>query len=107
MDGLHRAGGVVAAGGVYELPVAGRGKVPGDAAAVMLNVTAVLPAEAGHLTVYPCGESVPNTSNVNYSAGQVVPNAVLAKVGAGGKVCVRTHAAAHIIVDVSGYVPAS
>ena len=35
-------------------------------------------------------------------AGEVVPNAVFAKVGAGGKVCVYTLAATDLIVDVNG-----
>ena len=42
--------------------------------------------------------------NVNYSAGDVVPNAVLAKVGSGGKVCIYTKATSHILADVNGYV---
>jgi hypothetical protein len=42
---------------------------------------------------------------VNYVAGDVVPNAVLAKVGVGGKVCIYTLAATDIVVDVNGYVP--
>ena len=82
----------------------GRGGVPGDADAVMLNLTAVMPDAAGYLTVFPCGESVPNSSSVNYVAGDVVANAVLAKVGVGGKVCVFTLAATDIVADVNGYV---
>jgi hypothetical protein len=35
----------------------------------------------------------------------VVPNAVLAKIGDGGKVCIYTKAETHIIVDVAGFVP--
>ncbi len=42
---------------------------------------------------------------MNYGAGQVVPNAALAKVGADGKVCIYSLGAAHVIADVSGFVP--
>jgi hypothetical protein len=84
--------------------VAGRGGVPADADAVMLNVTAVFPSGPGFLTVYPCGAPLPAASNVNYVAGDVAPNAVLAKIGDGGKVCIYTKAETHIIVDVAGYV---
>jgi len=77
--------------------------VPGDAVAALLNVTAVRPDAAGHVTVFPCGEPVPNASNLNYSSGAVVPNAVLAKVGSGGRVCLYTHAASDLIVDVAGF----
>jgi hypothetical protein len=34
-----------------------------------------------------------------------VANAVVAKVGVGGRVCVFTFAAANVLVDVNGYVP--
>mgnify|MGYP002682602072 CR=1 FL=1 len=50
----------------------------------------IAPSSAGYLTVYPCGEDRPLASNVNYTAGAVVPNAVLAKVGVDGKVCIFT-----------------
>ena len=96
-----------AAGTVLELPVTNRAGVPGTTAAVFLNVTAVGPTSAGYLTVWPCGEPQPLASNVNYAAGDVVPNAVLAKLGTGGTVCIYTSATTHIVVDVNGYVPAS
>jgi hypothetical protein len=99
--------GKVKAKMVKEIPVAGQAGVPADASAAMLNVTAVDPAEAGFLTVFPCGSPVPNASNVNYLAKQVAPNAVVAKIGDGGKVCVYTQAETHLIVDVNGFVPAA
>ncbi|MEZ5295111.1 MAG: hypothetical protein R2697_02200 [Ilumatobacteraceae bacterium] len=102
MDGSFEGIGRVAAGSVTELVVLGRGGVPGGASAVSLNVTAVAPSAAGHLTVFPCGGGVPNASNVNYTAGQVVPNAVLSRVGVDGKVCVYSHAETDLIVDVNG-----
>ena len=103
-DGQQQGTGRVAAGGVVEL-VAGRAGVPADADAVMLNVTAVTPDAPGFLTVFPCGQPRPLASNVNYESGDIVPNAVLARIGAGGKVCIFTLAPADIIVDVDGYVP--
>ncbi len=104
VDGLLEGVGVRGAGSVLTVPVLGRGGVPGSGvAAVMLNVTAVSPSGPGFLTVFPCGTDVPQASNVNYVAGQVVPNAVLAKVGAGGAVCVFTLAATDLVIDVNGY----
>ena len=102
VDGRFEGFGRVAAGSVTELVVAGRGGVPVGASAVSLNVTAVRPSGAGHLTVFPCGGAVPTASNVNYSAGVVVPNAVLSRVGVGGKVCIYSFAETHLIVDVNG-----
>ena len=91
---------------VTTLPVAGRGEVPVDADAVMLNVTAVLPGAPGHLTVWPCDADQPTASNLNYVANQVVPNSVLAKLDDQGRVCIYTEAASHLVVDVTAFVPA-
>ncbi len=102
-DGESEGEGTIRAGRAYELTVAGRGGIPTDADAVMLNVTAVGPDDFGFITVYPCGSSRPNASNVNYVPGQVVPNAVLAKVGSSGRVCFYTLATTHLIVDATGY----
>jgi len=44
--------------------------------------------------------------NLNYVAGQVIPNLVIAKPGAGGKVCSYSHAAIDVLADVSGFFPA-
>jgi|GEM_PF-5459461 len=103
-DGQFLGDGVTEAGGVVELTVAGRGGVPVDAEAVFLNVTVVNPSAGGFLTAFPCGSTPPNSSNVNYSRGEVVPNAVLAKIGVDGKVCLFTLASTHLVVDVNGYV---
>ena len=105
IDGKSQGIGRRTAGTVTELTVTGRGGVPADADAVFLNVTAVSPAAAGYLTVYPCGTTRPLASNVNYTTGQVIPNAVLAKIGTDGKVCIFTLAATDIVIDVNGYVP--
>jgi alpha-tubulin suppressor-like RCC1 family protein len=105
IDGLFQGIGKQSAGGIVELKVAGRGGVPGDAEAAFLNVTAINPEGFGYVTVYPCGEPRPLTSNINYTPGDVAPNSVFAKIGAGGKVCIYTLAAADLIVDVSGHVP--
>jgi hypothetical protein len=105
IDGLHRAVGRVAGGATYELPVGGRGGVPVDAASVVLNVTVVNPVAGGFVTVYPCGQSRPNASNLNFVAGDIVPNSVLAKLGAAGKICLFTSASTDVLVDVTGYFP--
>ncbi len=70
----------------------------------MLNTTAVTPGAAGYLTIYPCGTTRPLASNLNYVRGDIVANAILAKVGTNGRVCVYTLATTHIVVDVNGYV---
>lgn len=91
---------------VTELVVRGRAGVADDATAVFLNVTAVNAETTGYLTVYPCGEARPLASNVNFVAGQTVPNAVATKIGTDGKVCIYSIVATDVLVDVNGYVPA-
>ncbi len=70
---------------------------------VVLNVTVTDPAAAGYLVVYPCG-GLPNASNLNFVAGQSVPNGVVAKVDWAGNVCLWSTTATHLVVDVVGYV---
>ena len=105
-----RATGRVAAGSVTVVPVEGRPGIPNDARAVVLNVTAVDPLEAGFVTVFPCvgddGGAPPEASNLNFVAGQTVPNAVISRIGTGpgdvGAVCVFASVATDLLVDVSG-----
>jgi hypothetical protein len=96
----------VPAGSTLQVQVTARVGIPEDAAAVSLNVTAVGASANGFVTVFPCGTARPTASSLNYVSGQTVPNAVLAKAGSGGNVCIFTEAAAHILVDVSGWFPA-
>ena len=75
--------------------------------AVVVNVTVTQPTSPGYLTVYPNGAARPLASNLNFSAGQTVPNLVVAKVGADGKVAVYNNAGStHVILDVVGWYSA-
>ncbi|MBW3652995.1 MAG: AMP-binding protein [Actinobacteria bacterium] len=50
------------------------------------------------------GSPLPVASNLNYVAGQTVPNLVVAKVGSGGKVSLRNNSGqTHVIADVVGW----
>ncbi|MEX1104904.1 MAG: peptidoglycan-binding protein [Ilumatobacteraceae bacterium] len=106
-DGMFSGIGKVSAGSVTALAVAGRGFVPSDAAAVAINVTVTEPASAGFVTVYPCGNPVPGSSNVNFTSGVTVANLVVSKVGPGGTVCLYSSAAVHLVADVNASFPAS
>ena len=78
--------------------------VPDDASVLMMNVTAVAPTAAGYVTVYPGDESVPSTSNLNFSVGQTVPNAVAMRIGADHRIRFRNATGnTHLIVDVTGW----
>lgn len=88
------------------LEVRGKAGVPVDGvASVVLNVTAVSPTEAGYLTVHPSGMPAPRASNVNFAAGDVVPNLVVAQLGADGTVSVLNGSGTtQLVVDVFGWL---
>ena len=75
------------------------------AAGVALNLTITEPVSDGYATVFPCGLVPPFASNVNFRAEQTVPNLVIAKPNALGKVCIVTSVPAHLVVDLQGWFP--
>lgn len=77
--------------------------------AVVLNVTVTAPTSGGYIIAYPDGVSRPTSSNLNFSAGETVPNLVTVKLGADGKVDLYNGSAgtAHLIADVEGYYTAT
>lgn len=105
VDGLFEGIGPIPAGGEVELLVAGRVGVPDDAHAVVLSLTAIAGDEPGYLAVYPCGTERPEASNINYIAGQIVANTVVAEIGAAGTVCVYSLAEVDAVADLAGWVP--
>ncbi|MER5637597.1 PKD domain-containing protein [Kitasatospora sp. NPDC002227] len=73
-------------------------------AALVLNVTAVNPSQAGYLSVYPSGTDRPATSNVNFKAGQTVPNLVTVPTGNDVQVTVYNFSGTtDVVVDAMGY----
>jgi len=82
--GLGATAARVGAQGSIDVQLTGRGRVPqSGVSAVVLNVTVTNPSATSHLTVFPTGGTVPVVSNLNFSAGQTVPNRVVVKVGTG------------------------
>ena len=90
-------------GASLNLTVTG-GTVPSDATAVALNVTVTDTTAASYLSVYPSGGSRPVVSNLNWVAGETVPNLVIVPVGAGGQVTFYNHSGqTNVLVDLEGY----
>ncbi len=93
-----------------DVQVAGQGGVPSMAAgvpptAVVLNITATNTAAPSYLTVYPTGMPRPLASNLNWIAGQTVPNLVELALGTGGKLSVfNASGTTDVIIDVQGWV---
>ncbi|MFB7150331.1 hypothetical protein [Streptomyces virginiae] len=107
-DGTGAAKQRVGPGRVVTLQVAGVKGIPASGVtAVVMNVTAVQPTEAGHVTVYPNGQAAPGVSNLNFTPGQIVPNLVTVPV-VNGKVDLRNNSGSvDLIADVTGYYAAT
>ena len=92
-----------------EVKVTGVGGVPATGAtAVVLNVTVDAPLTAGFITAWPSGEAQPTVSNLNFVAGQTVPNLVTVKVGANGRVNrYNSEGFTSAVADVVGYYTAT
>ncbi|KRC92767.1 hypothetical protein ASE25_05550 [Terrabacter sp. Root85] len=103
--GLGSVKGPLTGGHELALQVAGRGGVPANASAVVLNVTAVTPAGPGFMSVYPSGTTRTAASTLNYAKGQTIANQVVATLGGDGKARIYSHADSHAVVDVAGYYP--
>ncbi|MEN9506974.1 MAG: hypothetical protein RI958_2900 [Actinomycetota bacterium] len=107
-DGGLAAVQKIPVGGDYilKVKVTGRPGVPeSGVGAVALNVTSTESTLPGFVTVFPCG-TVPTASNVNFAAGQTVPNSVVAPVSASGEVCFYSNVRTHLVADVSGWFAA-
>ena len=89
--------------------VTGVGGVPAgfQASAAVLNVTVDGPTSSAYLTVYPTNGSNPPplASNLNFTAGQTVPNLVVAQLGDGGTVSLYANSGnVNVIIDVVGWI---
>jgi hypothetical protein len=104
-SGLPNEGQTLQPGGTINVQVTGAGNVPATGvAAVVLNVTATNPTRSSFFTVWPRGNTRPTASNVNFVAGQTVPNRVQVPVGTNGQVSIFNPAGSvDAVVDVSGY----
>jgi hypothetical protein len=93
------------------LPASGIGSM-------VTNVTVTEPDAPSFITAFPSDQSLPLASNLNFVAGQIVPNLVIVKVSTGppplpapqtpGWISYYNHTGnTHLVVDVFGYFTAS
>ena len=102
-SGQRLAGQTVGPAAPLLVPVSAPLGLPTDAAAVAGNVTVVNTTAASYLTVYPPTASRPTASDLNWVAGQVVPNQVIAAIGGGGLEVYNNSGSTDVIVDISGF----
>ncbi len=95
----------VAANSTIDVQVTGRGGVPATGVeAVTLNLTETNATAGSYITAYPTGTARPLASNVNFVAGQTVPNRVIVKLGTGGQITLyNAFGNVDLIADVNGW----
>ncbi len=103
IDGQQQGIGRRAAGAVTTVQVTGRDGIPDDAAAGMFNIAAVDPAAQGFIAAYPCDVQRPGSSSLNHRAGQTIANNATIRLSPRGTICVYTHRATDLIVDITGF----
>ena len=81
--------------------------VPGDASAVVLNVTVTGQTSSGYVSISPTGDPTPAVSTLNLPRGDTRANGTTVAMNDKGRVAavfIGTNGArAHLIVDVMGY----
>ncbi|MFI6144637.1 hypothetical protein [Streptomyces sp. NPDC051109] len=104
-DGTGTTKGKVAPYATTRVKISGNGAIPAGVTAVVLNVTATNTTSGGHVTVFPEGSDRPTTSNVNFTAGQTVPNLVIVPVNKNGYVDLYNGGwePVDLIADITGY----
>ncbi|MFJ4779378.1 hypothetical protein [Streptomyces sp. NPDC088762] len=103
-EGLGVPKAKVGQGGTVTLQVTGTAGIPASGVtAVVLNVTATDPTAGSYVSVYPNGTTRTSASNLNFVAGQTIPNLVVVPV-VNGKVSFYNNAGSvDLIADVAGY----
>ncbi len=97
-------GQTLSQGSTLSFQVQGVGGVPTNAAAVVLNVTVTNTTKPSYLTLWPAGQGQPTASDLNWVAGEAVPNLVIVKLGSNGQVSIYNFAgSADVIADVVGW----
>jgi hypothetical protein len=99
----RQTGQTLGPGGTLPQEMAGVDGIASNANAVVTNVTATNTTAPSYFTVYP-GGTQPLASDLNWSAGQTVPNLTLATLSSSGSISIYNHAgSADLVVDAFGY----
>ena len=103
-DGTGGIRGPLAAGGSLALQVTGTNGIPSSAVAVVGNLTVTDTTGSSYLTAWPDLATRPTASDLNWVAGQTVPNLVVVGLGTNGKLDIYNAAGStDVVLDVVGY----
>jgi hypothetical protein len=91
----------------FAIPASACG-IPANAQAYALNLTVGPKGPLGFLTAFPCGQTLPLSSNLNSIDGRVKAVAAIVPAGTNGAVCAFVTDNTDFVLDISGYfVPAT
>lgn len=103
-------GPALASNATRNYPIRGQCGIPLTAQAVVFNFTVVQAPTDGNLTVYPTGGAVPNTSVLNWAAGEfaVGNGAIIPLAGSTNDISVYANMplgapSIHFVMDATGY----
>ena len=108
--GSGTTAGAMRHGETRTIRIAGVEGVPEGATGAHVNITIVSPTSGGYLSVWPTGAEQPTVSNLNWRAGEVVPNMAIVGLGPDGTLQVYlstgndTSGSGHVLVDVLGWI---
>ena len=106
--GLGTTGTPLAPGTTRTVQLTG-GNVPtAGTTSVVANLTAVMPTRSGYLTQFRAGTTKPYVSDVNFIAGDVVPNLVITGISATGQASIYNSISTttNFVEDITGYFAA-
>jgi hypothetical protein len=94
------------------LRVAGRGNVPNDSDAAIVTFTVADAGAYGHVTAWPCDQSRPTSSTLNFWPGAVRANTAVIKLSkTSGEICLyqksSNGSSVSLIADAVGFVDGS
>ena len=78
-------------------------QIPNGALAVSLNITATNNPDLGFLSIYPTGNTAPDSSNLNWTNNKTVANLAIATLSQAGTFNIAANVTTDFIVDVNGY----
>jgi len=101
-------GGPILSSGVPRIfTLEGQCEIPSTADSLSVNVTVVSPTAGGHLTLYPGGQTPPQTSIINFGGSQTRANNAILPLSSDGVISVLPivlgNGQVHLIIDVNGY----
>jgi hypothetical protein len=99
------AGNTMVPGYVLTATIASSSYVPSQAVGITGNLAVTdTTSNGGYAVIWPTDSNMPQSSDINWSAGETIANAVITPLSSGGQVSFEVfNSNANLILDISGY----